>query len=148
MDIRKIRKPLSEFVKAIPEDIQVDEVIVFGSYSNGEATQDSDIDVVVISDSFKKMGEDDRLDTLSKAAIEVMDINLNYPPIEPWGFTKEEMEKARPASALGDIWRKRGAIQRVGGTKNGAVSRLPVSWVNEFNEWLRFSSDPDFTIIK
>ena len=64
MDIRRIRKPINMFLRAIPKDIQVDEVIIFGSYLHGEATKDSDIDVIVVSDSFQKWDEDKRLDVL------------------------------------------------------------------------------------
>jgi hypothetical protein len=73
----------------------VDQVIVFGSYLEGNATEDSDIDVLVISDDFKSLDEDQRLDLLYEAK------GFIEPPIHPWGFTPEELEKASELTTLG-----------------------------------------------
>src|SRR4030067_1125623 len=49
------QKTLIQFVKNIPASIKVDQVIVFGSYLEGTARPDSDIDVIVVSDDFRGM---------------------------------------------------------------------------------------------
>lgn len=97
MDTRKIKKPLTEFIKKIPQSITVEEVIVFGSHSKGEATDESDIDVVVISNDFTHVSPDKRLDILYKAS------SFIQPDIHPWGFTKEELRKASLLTTLGQV---------------------------------------------
>lgn len=95
MDSKHLRKPLSQFVHQAAEAIKVDEVILFGSHLEGNATEDSDIDVMVISDSFKGMDIDRRLDVLYKATGKI------EADIHPWGFTQEELQTASHLTLLG-----------------------------------------------
>jgi predicted nucleotidyltransferase len=85
MDIREIQKPLRQFTQAVSEHIRIDDIIVFGSYARGEATVDSDIDVIVVSKEFEKMPEDDRLSLLYRVSAFIR------PEIQPWGFTPDEL---------------------------------------------------------
>lgn len=95
MDIKQVQKPLTQFVKNIPASIKVDQVIVFGSYLEGTARSDSDIDVIVVSDDFRGMDEDQRLKLLyqSRRFIE--------PEVHRWGFTSEELNQASELTTLG-----------------------------------------------
>jgi len=95
MDIKQVQKPLTQFVQNIPASIKVDQVIVFGSYLEGKARPDSDIDVVVVSENFRDIEPFDRSRMLDKAA---GDIN---PEIQAWGFTTEELEAADELTTLG-----------------------------------------------
>ena len=95
MDIRTIKKPIKQFVQALPKSINLDKAIVFGSYANQTATKNSDIDIILVSENFKKMNEDDRLNVLYKAS------RFIEPEIHPWGFTQNELDKADPQSTLG-----------------------------------------------
>ena len=95
MDIKTIRKPLSQFVQQIPKSIKVDQVIIFGSYLEGKASQDSDIDVIVVSDDFKEFEDSQRLSILDTAA---HDIN---PEIDAWGLTRAEVADADELTTLG-----------------------------------------------
>jgi predicted nucleotidyltransferase len=70
-------------------------VIIFGSYLEGLATEESDIDVLVISDEFAGLNEDNRLDILDAAAEGIV------PEIHPWGFTSDELKKAHRLTTLG-----------------------------------------------
>jgi uncharacterized protein len=101
MDINYIREPLTDFFQKVSKKIQVDQIIVFGSYSTETATEDSDIDVLIISDDFQNLEEDQRLQVLYKAA------RFIEPSVEPWGFTNEELNKAGPLTTLGNA-RERG----------------------------------------
>ncbi|MFZ0547674.1 MAG: nucleotidyltransferase domain-containing protein [Candidatus Promineifilaceae bacterium] len=65
-------------------DIQVEKLILFGSYATDTAREDSDIDVVVISPSFEGKGFWERIEILSNAIYEV------FAPIEASAFTPEE----------------------------------------------------------
>jgi len=95
MDIKKFRKPINQFINQMPKSIKVDQVILFGSQLEGTATKDSDIDVIVVSDDFKQMSEDERLLMLYKARREI------EPEVHPWGFTKEELDQASELTTLG-----------------------------------------------
>ncbi|HEX9596848.1 MAG TPA: nucleotidyltransferase domain-containing protein [Anaerolineales bacterium] len=95
MDTRPIARRLTEFRKALAKQIQMAELIVFGSYLEGNATEDSDIDVIIVSDDFTGMTEDERLDILEDAA------GLDEPIIHAWGFTPREMEQAGELTTLG-----------------------------------------------
>lgn len=59
-------------------------MILFGSYADGTAREDSDIDVVVISSDFADKSYWDRIDLLSDAIYQV------FAPIEASAFTPEE----------------------------------------------------------
>lgn len=98
MDITNIQQPLKQFLQQIPKSIGIDQVIIFGSYLEGTATKDSDIDVIVVSDDFKNMSEDDRLTLLYRAA------RFIEPDVEPWGFTNEELKQAGKQTTLGHAW--------------------------------------------
>ena len=95
MDTRQINQPLKKFIKAVSQKVAVDEVIVFGSRLEGNAREDSDIDVIVVSDDFKQMTEDDRLDLLYKASAFI------EPEIHPWAFTNEELNQKSELTTWG-----------------------------------------------
>ena len=55
MDKRRTDKIVEYFTKRLLEsNIDVHKVVLFGSYYNGKPNKDSDIDLAVISDDFKK----------------------------------------------------------------------------------------------
>jgi predicted nucleotidyltransferase len=95
MVTRPITRRLTGFRKALATQIQVAELIVFGSHLEGNATEDSDIDVIVVSDDFVGMTENERLDILEDAA------GLEEPLIHAWGFTRREIEQAGELTTLG-----------------------------------------------
>lgn len=70
-------------------------MIVFGSYSDGKADAESDIDILIVSDSFAEMDEDIRLDLLYKTS------QFMQPEIHPWGYTQRELQEASRLSLLG-----------------------------------------------
>ncbi|OGJ39249.1 MAG: hypothetical protein A3A82_00405 [Candidatus Pacebacteria bacterium RIFCSPLOWO2_01_FULL_47_12] len=95
MDLRQIKQPLKLFISALPKAVKLSQVIVFGSRGDGTALKDSDIDVIVVSDYFLDISEDNRLDVLYKAS------RFISPEIHPWGVTPEELSKADKQSTLG-----------------------------------------------
>jgi predicted nucleotidyltransferase len=53
MDQDTVIKTVKQFEKALAAaNIQVEQLILFGSHATGTAREDSDIDIVVISSSF------------------------------------------------------------------------------------------------
>lgn len=64
-------------------------MILFGSHANGAATEDSDIDVVVLSEDFEGKGYWERIDILSDA------IYTLFEPIEAVAMTPAEWESGQ-----------------------------------------------------
>lgn len=95
MDLDQVKQPLSQFVEKASKSIKVDEVIIFGSYLEGNATEDSDIDVFIISDDFQKMAFENRLNILDRAADGIR------PIVQAWGHTSEELKLASHLTLLG-----------------------------------------------
>jgi len=60
-------------------------IILYGSFAKGSPREDSDIDLIVVSEDFKKMNIRERLEILGLAAGRV------FEPIEAIGYTAEEI---------------------------------------------------------
>ena len=87
MDKQSVLNIISIFRKSLEKrDILVDRIILFGSFSTGNFTDESDIDIAVISGTFKNMDYWQRIDILSDSIYEV------FAPIEAVAFTPEEWE--------------------------------------------------------
>ena len=61
-------------------------VYLFGSYARDTARDDSDIDLIVVSDDFATMNLRERLEILGVAAIRIMQ------PIQALGYTRAEID--------------------------------------------------------
>ncbi len=48
----QIRKIIETYIKYIENEIKVDKVILFGSYANATATENSDVDIAISSPDF------------------------------------------------------------------------------------------------
>ena len=68
--------------------------MLFGSYARGEATDISDVDVVVIADSFKSIPQDERLDVLYPLTSDL------YPDFHVFGFTPREFKRVSPFTTI------------------------------------------------
>ncbi len=90
MDKKTVLEIISSFRKAIEsKGIKTNKLILFGSYATGRYREDSDIDVVVISQDFNDKGYWERIDILSSAIYQV------FQPIEAVAMTPEEWEKGK-----------------------------------------------------
>jgi len=69
--------------------IDVSRIILYGSYASGRAKDYSDIDVAVVSPSFRKMDIFQRQEILSEAHHKFNE------PLEPIGLTPEEVKGKR-----------------------------------------------------
>jgi hypothetical protein len=65
-------------------------IILYGSYAKGNPREDSDIDLIVISDDFKDMNLRERLEILGIAAGRVFE-----PTIEALGYTSKEIKQKK-----------------------------------------------------
>ena len=66
--------------------VEASKVILFGSFATGQYTEDSDIDLVIVSSDFEEMGYWQRIDILSDAIYEL------FQPIEAIAMTPQEWE--------------------------------------------------------
>lgn len=90
MDQATVILALRRFREALEAlNINVQTLILFGSYATGTARDDSDIDVVVISPSFADKSYWERVSLLSEAIYQV------FLPIEASAFTPEEWDSGR-----------------------------------------------------
>ena len=64
--------------------IDIDRIVLFGSHATETQRPDSDIDLIVISDTFRDMGYWQRIDVLADAISDI------FQPIEAVGMTNEE----------------------------------------------------------
>lgn len=82
---KNVLELIQKFQRSLEEQhIHIQKIILYGSWANGNAHDDSDIDVVVISDSFKGKGYWERIELLSRAIYKI------FAPIEAVAMTQEE----------------------------------------------------------
>jgi predicted nucleotidyltransferase len=76
----EVRVILDRYRQALERSIRVDRLVLYGSYARGDARDDSDIDVIVVSPDFdpKQPLRDQR--TLSHATIDV-DVSISPIPV-------------------------------------------------------------------
>lgn len=79
------------------KNIYVQRLILFGSYAAEKAKEYSDIDIAVVSDSFKGKGILKRQELLGEALYSLGE------PIEALGYTPSEYKNTKPTSFLSEI---------------------------------------------
>jgi len=82
--------------------VRVKRIILYGSCALGLSGEDSDIDVVVISDDFGKMDLWERLTLLGQAAATLKK------PIEALGYTEKEFASEGQGSFIADEVKTKG----------------------------------------
>ena len=88
MDKRAAVDIVTRFRKSIEaRGIRPQRVILYGSYAAGTNKDDSDIDVVVISDDFTGKSYWERIDILADAIYEI------FAPVEAVAMTPDEWER-------------------------------------------------------
>jgi|SRR3989339_1630868 len=92
------KKIIKTYLKNIPKQIKVKGVFLFGSYATGKINDNSDLDFIVISPSFEKMGFLKRLELLSLA--QMGDVITRSVPLDIIGYTPEEFKNIDKESAI------------------------------------------------
>lgn len=104
---RWIKNLIGEYVEMLSEKFDIECVMLFGSYAWGKAGRNSDLDLAVISKSFKKMSDVERIMILTDYA---RNLKMPHPiGIDVVGFTPEEFRKAEYFDLCGEI-REKGKV--------------------------------------
>jgi len=83
-----LREAVSKYVQTLHIDgIHVRQVFLYGSHARNQVHEDSDIDLIIVSEDFAGKNLLDRLRLLGWAQRDVHD------PLEAYGFTPEEVKK-------------------------------------------------------
>lgn len=94
-EIRKIAKDLVKIL--IANKIDVDRIILYGSYAKGTPRYHSDIDIAIISPSFKGKKILETQAELARVLAKFLSI------VEPVGYAVEDFQSAEPGTLLGEI---------------------------------------------
>ena len=79
---------VEDYLEDLSLEIQIDKVVLFGSYAKGNYGVDSDVDLAIFSDSFKDMDRIESIKYLLKKARKYKGIDL-----QPISFTKKDYEE-------------------------------------------------------
>ncbi len=98
------RTEIEKLIKAVAVElernrIKVAKIILYGSYAKGNPRDHSDIDIAIISPSFKGKRLLAIQEQLSKALSKYLAV------IEPIGYSSEDFQIAAPETLLGEIKR-------------------------------------------
>ncbi len=88
---RSVREGLSDFIQAARKTYGDPVVYLFGSYATGDYLEDSDIDLVVVSEKFRGLSMPERVRRLRRLAPRSLCFEI-------LAYTSEELKKARRRS--------------------------------------------------
>jgi len=109
----KLREHLDRYLAFVRREIDVHKVVLYGSYAYGIPHDDSDIDLVILSNDFAQMPKLERHQWLGWIAWQA---GTDY--IQPLGFTPKEFDNASPLSLLGEV-QERGIVVHNGESGEG-----------------------------
>lgn len=88
-DVMKVIAFLKECLEN--DGVHISKIIVFGSQAEGKDTDESDIDIVILSESFRNMSHSERVDMTTNA--EIKTIKRFIIPIDIITLSPEEFEE-------------------------------------------------------
>ena len=90
-DITAVNETINSYVADVKSVIPIDHAFLYGSYAEGIATEQSDIDVCFFSHSFENLPPIDIMTQLFRLTRKYKGID-----IEPRGFPSSELENDNP----------------------------------------------------
>jgi predicted nucleotidyltransferase len=99
-----VANQIERFVALLNRELDVEQVVLFGSRAYGHPHEWSDIDLAVVSVSFVGLGRVARLEWLERVAWAAQ-----AHAVEPVGFTPQEYAEASKLSLLGEV-REKGIV--------------------------------------
>lgn len=103
-EVNEVIRNLVAFLKE--NGIKVNRLILFGSYAQGDARSESDLDIALISETFNNKGLLRRQELLGEAILHLKE------PVEAIGYSYKEFQQRRPLSFLSDIVAKGRVVYR------------------------------------
>ena len=95
----ELNEIILDFVRQLESSIKVEAIVLFGSYARGNAYEDSDIDLAVISPDFEGVPMYRRQEIIA-------DLTFTRPSgISPLGYAPSQYHSPEPHSFLGEIIR-------------------------------------------
>lgn len=95
-----IKKYINTYIRRLKKDFRPTRIILYGSFLTSRFKEGSDVDLLVISDQFSQMDEDERLRILYRKTVGLpLDFHL-------YGFTPKEIEDVSSLSTLSEALRK------------------------------------------
>jgi predicted nucleotidyltransferase len=88
---REVNERLRRIGKRIKQEYRAETVILFGSHAKGVATEDSDVDLLVVASTTERF-----FDRMASVRRLIRDLRHGL-PVSPIVLTPEEMEKRREA---------------------------------------------------
>ena len=106
MDKKQAENYIKEYIKRLKRDVRPKSVILYGSFLKGNYQEGSDIDLIIVSDYFSRLDEDDRLEILYRKTVGLpLDFHLH-------GLTPGEYKNASPLTSLYQV-KKTGVSQPI-----------------------------------
>lgn len=99
MGKRRIQKSLNIFTSRVKKVFRPKNVILFGSYAFGEATDYSDVDILVVAEKLADIPYEKRLDLLYELTRDLQ------PDFHVYGLTPEEYTSTSPLTIIEEIKR-------------------------------------------
>jgi len=100
---KKVNKIINQYRKNLEAmGVKIRKLIIYGSHASGKSKEESDIDLVVVSNDFKDMDLWERLCLLGRARIGIKR------PMEILGITEEEFKEEKSGTFLGDEVKSKG----------------------------------------
>ncbi len=100
----KAKQIAKKYVAEARKKIKVEKALLFGSAARQKMTKDSDIDLIIISGQFKKMGLIKRAVLLSRIRGEKF---IDW-PMDILGYTEKEFEELSAVSSMFSEAKKQG----------------------------------------
>jgi len=98
--IKQIEEVIYRFAEELKKEIPVEKILLFGSYAEGESTEESDIDVIVVSPAFEKGKYIKHMQYLFRKALKVSSL------LEPIPASPSEIKNADKRVFLGQVVKK------------------------------------------
>ena len=97
MGFTEIQPALKAYLDRVKQHVTISKALVFGSVAEGTARSDSDVDLLILSEDFASLDEDDRAKLRYRASV-------GFPyDLHVYGFTPQEFADASSLTSLGAI---------------------------------------------
>ncbi len=95
---QKVKRIIKTYIDALVMlGVKPERVILYGSYAQGQAREDSDIDLIVVSKDFEGKNLRERLEILGIAAVRIMQ------PVQAQGYTPAEIDSDEKSSFVKEV---------------------------------------------